>query len=74
MRKLTYAFALLLTLAALLLVLAPRLPAQTTDATSLAFDVVSIKRSTSGPGLLHYLTTSLFLRNTGNKLPIPGTP
>jgi len=50
MRKLTYAFALLLTLAALLLVLAPRLPAQTTDATSLAFDVVSIKRSTSGPG------------------------
>jgi uncharacterized protein (TIGR03435 family) len=48
MPKLTYAFALLLTLAGLLLLLTCQLPAQTDPA--LAFDVVSIKRSTSGPG------------------------
>jgi uncharacterized protein (TIGR03435 family) len=48
MRKVTYAFALFLTLAAVLLLLGPPLHAQA--APSLAFDVVSIKRSTSGPG------------------------
>lgn len=48
MRKITYAFALLLTLAALLLLLTPQLPAQA--AASLSFDVVSIKRSRAGSG------------------------
>jgi len=49
MRKIAYAFALLLIVAALLLALAPRITAQS-PAASLTFDVVSIKRSTSGPG------------------------
>ncbi len=48
MRKITYALALFLTIAAVLLLLAPSLHAQ--SAPPLAFDVVSIKRSTSGPG------------------------
>jgi len=48
MRKITYALALLLILAGVLLILAPSIRAQT--APPLSFDVVSIKRSTSGPG------------------------
>lgn len=48
MRKLTYAFALFLTLAAVLLLLAP--PAHAQTAASLTFDVVSIKQNHSGPG------------------------
>ncbi len=48
MRKVSYLIALLLTIAAILLLFAPSLHAQ--NAPPLSFEVVSIKRSTSGPG------------------------
>jgi uncharacterized protein (TIGR03435 family) len=58
MRKLAYAFALLLTIAAVLLLLAP--PAHAQTAASLTFDVVSIKQNHSGPGptIIHSLPDS----------------
>jgi uncharacterized protein (TIGR03435 family) len=48
MRKITYTLALLLTIAAVLLILEPTLHAQSVP--PLAFDVVSIKQNHSGPG------------------------